>query len=473
MTPTPSRETTPAGQGLNSETPGLTSPDIRIKRTRLAEGERAARTETPPPREHTSPPGEEDSVMNPRTVKSMPKRGAPAPVAKLLYPWPDPLEQPEGVEGDPHRKLTRDSETAPPIPKSRVAYTDAVFQRLYIPLDTLLDNLRDEQSAQIRACPEEFLAVIPYGAGAALLKENKHLNRDYLAFLRTFRFADTELADSMDEALAAIIEVGSPEQVEASLRVQDAKNPDTLGLQLSMPISNRRATSRDKYASPWALFLRGGSKRLRDFLLYQQTFAVDKNIAFSVLTMEAKTPSWVLANLKGDVVSPDRKDDLMKAIKQKLWLDDRFRKHVTKVHTKIGIPGDVNAHAVKATNSFTLTFFENLDASGNPATVVQIRGRPIATNDSELKEYHDILRGTQYWVDGMHLLTRAGTILCQQCKAVTHPAYDCPFLKTEGWFGPTNEGAERPGAQAESSRGRRGRGSATRRGGAPTGRGRK
>ena len=66
----------------------------------------------------------------------------------------------------------------------------------------------------------------------------------------------------MDEALAAIIEVGSPEQVEASLRVQDAKNPDTLGLQLSMPISNRRATSRDKYASPWALFLRGHSKRL-------------------------------------------------------------------------------------------------------------------------------------------------------------------------------------------------------------------
>ncbi|KAI0717331.1 hypothetical protein C8Q72DRAFT_866811 [Fomitopsis betulina] len=115
-----------------------------------------------------------------------------------------------------------------------------------------------------------------------------------------------------------------------------------------------------------------------------------------------------------------------------------------------------------------LRFFENLDVSGNPATVVQIRGRPIATNDSELKEYHDILRGTQYWVDGMHLLTRAGTILCQQCKAITHPVYNCPFLKKEGWFGPVNEGAERPGAQAESLRGRRGRGSATRRGRAPS-----
>ncbi|KAI0717332.1 hypothetical protein C8Q72DRAFT_891517 [Fomitopsis betulina] len=227
-----------AGQGPNSETPGPMSPDIQIKQMRLAEGEKVARTETPPPREHTSPPGEEDSVMNPRTVKLMPKRGAPAPVAKLLYPWPDPLEQPEGMEGDLHRKLTRDSKTAPPIPKSHVAYTDAVFQRLYIPLDTLLDNLQEEQSTQIRACPEEFLAVIPYGAGAALLKENKHLNRDYLAFLRTFRFVDTELVDLMDKALTAIIEVGSPEQVEASLRVQDTKNPDTLGLQLSMPISN-------------------------------------------------------------------------------------------------------------------------------------------------------------------------------------------------------------------------------------------
>lgn len=41
----------------------------------------------------------------------------------------------------------------------------------------------------------------------------------------------------------------------------------------------------------------------------------------------------------------------------------------------------------------------------------------------------------------MDLLKLAGKISCQLCKAETHPTYDCPFPKTEGWLGPQNDGA--------------------------------
>ncbi|TFY50338.1 hypothetical protein EVJ58_g11090 [Rhodofomes roseus] len=466
---------------------GSTSPhaqEKRVKRTRNERGETVVQAELQEHREHNSALEDEDLVMNPRLVKTMPKRPNAGPLVKTLYPWPDPNNPPTGFEHDPHSHRTRNVTPAPTIPKSRIAFTDAVFERLYLPLDSLVDNIREEQQTQIRANPGEFLAVVPFGAGAALFKEKPRLNNAVVGFLKTFRYPDAELKDSLDETLTAIIENGSPTKVEAAHRAKDNKNPDATGLQLVMPASRRTGTSRDKFARPWAMFLRGGSPRLREYLIYQQTFAIDKDLAFNVLKIEAKTPSWVLCNFKGDAVRKDQEEVIMKAIKEKLWMSDDFRHHATKVLTKARVPGDINAHTVYATSSFTLTFFENTDEKGNAATVVQLRGCPVASTDEELKDYHAIVRTTPYWIDNMILLQRAGEVSCQLCKAVTHPTYDCPFPKTEGWFGPKYDGAEKHAARVQKtaarggkygSQGRGGpsRGSANRGGLAGRGKGRK
>ncbi|TFY52164.1 hypothetical protein EVJ58_g10165 [Rhodofomes roseus] len=445
VVPAPSTPTHSHSGNTQEETPSSPhAQDKRVKRTRLENGENV-QAETQEHREHDSALEDEDSVMNPRVVK-------------------DPNAPPAGIEDDPHSRRTRDEVPAPTIPKSRIAFTDAVFERLYLTLDSLVDSIRDEQKTQICANPDDFMAV----------------------FLKTFRFPDTELQDSLDETLAAIIENGSPTEVEAALRAQDNKNPDTMGLQLIMPASRRTGTSRDNFARPWAMFLRGGSKRLRDFLAYQQTFAVNKSLTFSVLRIAAKTPSWVLCNFKGDAVTRDQESTIMATIKQTLWMSDSFRQHATRVLTKIGAPGDINVHTVIATGSFTLTFFDNTDEKGNPATVVQLRGCPVGHTDEEMREFLTIVRTTQYWVEKIILLQRAGEISCQLCKAVTHPTYGCPFFQTEGWFGPIHDGAEKHAARVQQSkekgakRATRGGGSSNRGGsnrggssrGGPSGRGR-
>ncbi|KAH9916363.1 uncharacterized protein B0H18DRAFT_1124276 [Fomitopsis serialis] len=313
--------------------------------------------------------------MNPRALRGLPKRTLTvAANEKQSYPWPNPLAPPKGVDEDPHRKRTRDVEPSTATPTTRVAYTDAVYDRLYIPLDKLIANVCDEQAKVIKEAPDEFLAVLLYGGGASLFREQPRINRDVLSFMKTLRFEDEAPdADMDDETLAAIIETGTPEQVEAALRAQDDKNPDTKGLKVVMPIKNGPGNARDRYSKPWAMFLTGGSPRLREFLLYQQTFAISEKLAFSVTKIEATPPSWVICNFAGDCVDQDNEDAILKRIKTTLWSHDDFRKHVDRILTKAGAPGTVNDHVVHATDTFTITFFANTDELGHPATVW---GRP-------------------------------------------------------------------------------------------------
>ena len=295
-----------------------TDTEKTTKRARTTEGKRAAHTEQEPTREHTSALVEDDSVMNPRDIRALPKRPPPA-IPKEDYPWPDPL----------------------------------------LPL------------------------------------------------------------------------------------AQDERNPELKDLQVIMPVTTSATTNlKDKFGLPWAMWLAGCPLWLRRFLLYQGTFSVGKDLTFSVTDLNPNIYSWVLGNYKGDAVKRTNADVILTVIKRALWLNDMFRAHVNRVFTRHGTRGDINEHAVLATNSLTLTFFDNSDSLGQPATVVQLRGRPVGDTTTERRVYATIVRSVQFWV-GLVPLTLAGAISCQLCKAETHPSYGCPFPKTEGWFGPANEGAER------------------------------
>ncbi|PCH37238.1 hypothetical protein WOLCODRAFT_157939 [Wolfiporia cocos MD-104 SS10] len=364
---------------------------------------------------------------------------------KETYPWPDPLAPPKFTGDNPHTGRTCSSTPSLEIPASWVAYTDAVYDRLFLPLDQLLGNVCGEQVEPIKATPETFLVVIPYGAGNGLYtkKGNQHLNQDILAFLKTFRFARAVDEDTVAVVdLDAITEGAMPEQVEAAYHAQDAANPDTQGMQIVMPTQSGTGNGKDRYGKPWAMFLTGGSEWLRDFLAYQQTFAIDKTLTFSIMKFEPAQFLWIIANFSGDSVLCEAEGAILTAVKRSLWYHDEFRFLIDKILTKNGVPGTVNDHAVHMTASFTLAFFNNTDDWGCPATVAQLCSKLIATNIEDQRAYLHIIRTTQYWVD-LAPLKLAGSIDCQLCKADTHPTYGCPFFKTEGWYGPTYDGVER------------------------------
>ena len=332
-----------------------------------------------------------------------------------------------------------------------MAYTDAVYDRICIPLDKLVEKLRAEQREGLLAAPEEYLAVVPYGAGSAFFNQNPYIQRTLTAFLKTFRRGDPTSTDRDYQALQAIIEEGTPEQVEAALLAQDERNPELKDLQVIMPVPSSKTTNlRDKFGLPWAMWLAGCPPWLRHFLLYQGTFSVSKELTFSVTDLNAAIVSWVLANFKGGAIRRDNADAIMTTIKRALWRNDMFRAHVHRVFTKRGVRGDINEHAVLATNSLTITFFDNTDSLGQPATVAQLRGRPVGDTNSERREYGNIVRSVQYWI-GLTPLLLAGVISCQMCKAKTHPTYGCTFCKTEGWFGPAYDGAERHAARVQKA----------------------
>lgn len=480
-TPTPTPPPTVLNNGATRE-PACdetsTETEKATKRARTTEGMRTARMEKEPTREHDSTPTDDDSVMNPRDIRALPKRALLA-LPKEEYQWPDPLLPPSDTQDDPHAKRTRDQDPAPLLPKSRVAFTDAIYDRVFIPLDTLVEKLRVEQREGVLSAPQDYLAIVPFGAGSAFFRDNPYVQKSVLAFLKTFRYSDTEAVEREDQTLQAIINEGTPEQVEAALLAQDDRNPDTKNLQVILPAAATKAsTSKDKFGLPWALWLAGCPPRLREALLHQGTFSVSEKLTFTVLELTPNVFSWVLANFKGDAVTRANANAILSTIKRSLWLNNSFRSYVHRIFTRQGVKGDINDHAVRATNSFTLTFFDNTDDFGQPATVAQLRGRPVGDTKAERREYANIIRLDHYWV-GLMPLILAGAIACQLCKAETHPSYDCPFPKTEGWFGPANNGAEKhatkvqktlaKGKKREGEGGRNG----AKRGGAPLRKGRK
>ena len=191
--------------------------------------------------------------------------------------------------------------------------------RICIPLDKLVEKLREEQCEGLQAAPEDYLAVVPYGAGSAFFHNNPYIHRTLAAFLKTFHHGDPTSTEREYQMLQAIIEDGMPEHVEAAFLAQDERNLEMKNLQVIMPVPSSRTTNlRDKFGLPWAMWLAGCPLWLQDLLLYQGTFSVSKELTFSVTRLDATVVSWVLANFKGGAIRRDNADAIMTTIKRAL-----------------------------------------------------------------------------------------------------------------------------------------------------------
>ncbi|EIN10795.1 hypothetical protein PUNSTDRAFT_43587 [Punctularia strigosozonata HHB-11173 SS5] len=350
--------------------------------------------------------------------------------------WPSPTAPPTFTDENPHIQTSRrgDPPTARPTDQS-VEFLDVVFPRIGLSMADLLEGMETAQTTPVLANPGDFLAIVPFNAGQDLFAARPTLHADILEFIVALR-----------------IDVGPPSE-----SVGNAKRR----LDTHRPLAKKN--SRRSFDKPWTILLTGCNSHERAYLLYQQTFAVNEDICFHVLSFDPNYYEWTIMHISGDAVRaaedqealPEVKNEILTAIKTVLWKDKPFRNFVDQVLRAAGIPGTVNDRVAYATSSFTLTYIPLRNQQGRLDPVMQLMGRPIATNYDEHRRWLALIRKPSYYVKGglKKLLIEKKDIECALCKSVTHPAWDCPFPKIAGWSGPTEAKPTRARSNNDNDRG--------------------
>ncbi|KAG6894619.1 hypothetical protein C0992_005383, partial [Termitomyces sp. T32_za158] len=341
-------------------------------------------------------------------------------MAQDAFVFPDPFtEEPIGGDENPASQMTQGGDQ-PHIPAvNSTTFTQSPVPRAVIPYKRLIANLDQGLVDMVERAPEEHLAIIPFGAGSKLYKNQPMLSAHIALFL---------------EALA----IGANE------------------IEVSKAVWRNKPSNKKDYETPWTLILAGASQELKDFLVWQQTFAVSKELTFTVVPFDMNLRSWVITNISGGAVKEGEgpKRIALGTLKKALWENQRFRVIANKILADQGVPGSARQRAHRATTTFDLTYIASQDVNGNSAPVWQLTGKPLTTDD----ELHAVFKlevcRTRVMV-GLHYLDMEKRLVeCAWCKADSHPAHACPLPKVDDWMGPCPDNAERFRKRLEAGRGR-------------------
>ncbi|THU90596.1 hypothetical protein K435DRAFT_675830, partial [Dendrothele bispora CBS 962.96] len=297
-------------------------------------------------------------------------------------------------------------------------YTDARFPRAFIPYHILTANMREAEN--INANPDAYLAIVPFDAGTSYRRQNPTLPALITEFFKSFQYTDME----------------------------------DITVVWSEPLQqpNLTARSRKDFGNPWPLIVTGFPESLKKELLYQQTYAVNKTLAFNVMKFDKTEPfSWVLANFVGPqgTDGPIRnteacKNGALATIKEYLWNHPPFR---NLTHRILGGKEEevttetVYHRTVIATASFSIEYIQTTTPHIPGTAMLQLRGCPITENRKDHEEWVRMIWDGEYPINGglSRLTSRRTRFGCVHCKAATHPAHACPFPRTPGWYGPELE----------------------------------
>lgn len=126
--------------------------------------------------------------------------------------------------------------TAVPIP-----YTTKQFPKLVLSYATLFGNLHEATVKQLQDHPEQYITIIPFGAGLHLTKNNPEMTRDIVTFLKSLSF------------------------------------PESNHVQVACPMLRITPKIGVCFAKPFPYLLLNLSEPLHCLLLWQQTFAFQLN----------------------------------------------------------------------------------------------------------------------------------------------------------------------------------------------------
>ncbi|KAG6893239.1 hypothetical protein C0992_010774, partial [Termitomyces sp. T32_za158] len=249
----------------------------------------------------------------------------------------------------------------------------AVYPCLAILFERLITNLDPVLVEKVTIDPDQYLTVIPFGAGASLFA--------------TFSSIDVEILNFI-----------------VTLGIQ--KDP----IPLTIAKARWRSKSKGKgdFQTPWTLILSSFSSfsmNLYKFLVWQQTFAVTPTLAFSIVPFDEDLRSWVIMNISGDVVRPglEAKTHALGTIKSTLWHNTRFRAAANTAMSDSNVPGLTDERALKATQSFQIMHIESHNACREFAPIWQLTGKPITRNANLHKAVIEAIQAPHYWL-ATHLL---------------------------------------------------------------------
>ncbi|KAJ3511621.1 hypothetical protein NLJ89_g3991 [Agrocybe chaxingu] len=321
---------------------------------------------------------------------------------------------------NPHLDMTQRGDKPGPkqLPVATATpFTSGLFPRAVIPFDDLLANLDMALQTQIKENPENFLAVVPFGAGNKFFKANPDVNKRVRDFVATLGYNNNGLS------------------------VHKAEPQD-------------KPSDKRDFEKPWAMILRANDPDLCSYLVWQQTFAIDRTLAFNIVPFDKNLKPWVIANYCGDAVAnnADERRTALVAIKQKLWTDANFRKIADRLMAQQGISGNLNKRVYMATSSFDLTFIDTNNAGGDLAPIWQLTGKPLTNDKDDHREYLAAIRNVTVYVNMNKLKLDKRVVQCVGCKAPTHPGHKCSFPDhpTEAEVGSPAEGVLEEAAEIET-----------------------
>ncbi|KAI1792644.1 hypothetical protein LXA43DRAFT_1093299 [Ganoderma leucocontextum] len=199
-----------------------------------------------------------------------------------------------------------------------------------------------------------------------------------------------------------------------------------------------------KFAHPWAYFLEVpvDNAQLREYLLWQEVFAVHPTLSFSIHPITEERPSWmvmVLTGADGAVVdSLAAKQAVLAEIKRKAWADVRYCTLAAElVASNWGVQDDVAARVKAATDAFDLVVARaEQHGTEKVVTAYILFAKPLSLVREEHEAVVRCLTVGPYW-RGLYLLdVNRASVACKLCKDAAHCAADCLLPQTPGWQGP-------------------------------------
>jgi hypothetical protein len=265
------------------------------------------------------------------------------------YTFPDPEDMtglPTAADENPHSKFTRADPTPAELPdgdRLKIPFTNTVFSRISIPFFILTGNMPDDIVADLGQGKGK-LATVPYGTGLKFYQENGTANKDVEKFVHSLVF-------------------------------------DTTGIDVALPMAKSMGGKNDReFGGPWPMILTGVSAPLTEFLLWNQTFAVNTKLTFLAHPFNHTLLSWHMMTISGDAVCDTlaAKAKVLGAIKGRVWNDKGLTNFADRTLGAAGVPGLTCQRVVEATKSFDLVYVETNNIHGEHVLVSQLVRKPIS-----------------------------------------------------------------------------------------------
>ncbi|KAI0353417.1 hypothetical protein OH77DRAFT_1427489 [Trametes cingulata] len=364
-----------------------------------------------------------DIISTPRQAIPLPRRTPNAVANEMQSPMHglDPHDfagLPTKEDENPHRWSNRrgDEPVAKINPKS-VVYTDALLPRAHIPTYKFFGNIALQQEQALRSQSTTILAAVMHGGGQRFIARAPEKAAEIKSFLQQI------VLDGMPPADQRTIEVYAPEM--------------------------KRAKDHNIFGQPWTYFIEldTGTNPLREFLLWQEVFALHDTLSFSVYPIDHDKQPWtimVLTGAPGAVLDTQgAKETVLAGIKARLWANKEFCWFVAQqVAENWGFAGMMREAVKAAMDTLTATVVQAEDPS-NARAVQQaylVSGKPVSDDRDAYRRWISFFtkptKKDDHYLRGLYVLkVNMAVVDCKLCKDTTHCARDCPLPRTPGWQG--------------------------------------